>query len=213
VLALVDISSSFLLCLSFPEINEFTAPALFTATAACTTAYLLYFYFEDAPTIKSVPVDKPLTARRQSQNELANSSTCFGQITVYTACLVGCMFLNAFLKGPMSCFETLGIEFAESHFNMGRGEAGSIGALMGFLGAMTLIAMRIKITQLYDDTQIIMVGYGMFGIGILMNTFLDGDDPDSNPKWMYAASMFFIYTVGYPVCHVALVGLFSKGQF
>eukprot|EP00558_Chaetoceros_sp_UNC1202_P005586 CAMPEP_0197242906 /NCGR_PEP_ID=MMETSP1429-20130617/8517_1 /TAXON_ID=49237 /ORGANISM="Chaetoceros sp., Strain UNC1202" /LENGTH=179 /DNA_ID=CAMNT_0042703025 /DNA_START=54 /DNA_END=593 /DNA_ORIENTATION=+ len=110
----------------------------------------------------------------------------------------------------MSCFETLGIEFAESHFDMGRGAAGTTVAVVGLLGALSLLAMKMFITQYFDDIELITTGYTMFIIGILMNTLLDRNNPENNPKWRYAISMFFCYSIGYPICHVALIGLFSK---
>ena len=194
-------------------VNEYTAPAIFMALATATLFYLLYIYFEDAQKAHQNDGKKKLSARRQACQDLHDEPVCCGQLTKHTLCLIACMFLNVFVKGPMSCFETLGVEFANSTFNMPREEAGMIVAFAGFLGAMNLLILRISITQYYTDIQIIMFGYSMFIVGILTNLFLDMDDSDNNSKWMYALSIFFIYSVGYPVCHVALIGFFSKGTF
>eukprot|EP00551_Chaetoceros_affinis_P015021 CAMPEP_0203700368 /NCGR_PEP_ID=MMETSP0091-20130426/30917_1 /ASSEMBLY_ACC=CAM_ASM_001089 /TAXON_ID=426623 /ORGANISM="Chaetoceros affinis, Strain CCMP159" /LENGTH=538 /DNA_ID=CAMNT_0050573613 /DNA_START=89 /DNA_END=1705 /DNA_ORIENTATION=- len=190
----------------FPEINEFTAPALFMSFMSATSLFLITKYFEDRQRgAKESP--RKLSARQYANEELANTSTCFGFFTVRTLCLIGCMALNAFTKGPMSCFETLGIEFAESRFDMHRAEAGSIVATMGLLGAMSLMAMGL-ICQKFDDTQLTSGGVLLFIIGIFINTQLDQDE--MNAPWRYSLSMFLCYSIGYPVCHTALVGLFSK---
>ncbi len=134
--------------------------------ATSTLMYLLYNYFEDSPS-QNIIIDanKKLSARRQKHSDIVNAPVCFGMMTNQTMCLIGCMFLNVFVKGPMSCFETMGVEFAESHFNMEREQAGAIVATAGFLGAMNLIVLKISITQHYNDIQIMMIGYSMFIIG------------------------------------------------
>lgn len=148
-----------------------------------------------------------LSSRQRVHDEIANAPACFGLCTVRTMCLLGCMLLNAFTKGPMSCFETLGVEFAESRFNMYRSDAGYIVATMGFTGAIILMSMG-SLYQRFDDTQLTSFGILLFSIGILVNTQLEQDD--ANPKWKYIVAMFCCYSVGYPICHTALVGLFSK---
>lgn len=195
----------------YNAINEFTAPAYFMAIATSTLIYLLHVYFKDMPEKHQASSEK-LSKRYLERSDIANTSTCFGLITNHTLCLYGCMFLNVFVKGPMACFETLGVEFAESHFEMQRQQAGSIVAAAGFLGALNLLILKFYITQHYNDVQIIILGYSMFIIGIMLNTTLDKEDPKNNPIWMYALSMFFVYSCGYPICHVALIGYFSKGK-
>lgn len=194
---------------SFPEINEFTAPALFMSFMSATSLLLLSKYFEDRQRTGTKEPPRKLSARQHATEEIANSTTCFGSLTVRTLCLVGCMAMNAFTKGPMSCFETLGIEFAESRFEMHRAEAGSIVATMGLLGALILMVMGV-VCQRFDDTQMTIGGILLFVMGIFINTQLDQDG--ENAPWRYSLSMFLCYSIGYPICHTALVGLFSKSK-
>lgn len=168
--------------------------------------YLVTKYFENRQRAMS-PIKRPLSSRQRANEEVANSPTCFGYLSVRMLCLLGCMFMNAFTKGPMSCFETLGIEFAESRFDMYRAQAGSIVATMGFLGAFFLMVMGF-LSQRFDDTQLTSAGIFLFVIGIIMNATLDQNE--MNAHWKYVLSMFFCYSIGYPICHTALVGLFSK---
>lgn len=196
---------------SLPEINEFTAPVTFTLFAWISLFYFLYNFFEEVPTTDNLgPKEMQMTTRQKAQNELAQSSTCFGTISVYVACLLGCMFLNASLKGPMACFESLGIQFAESRFGFHRGHVGLVIAAVGFLGAATLLFMKLSITTNTDDTLLVLSGLSTFILGIVMNLWLDKENPENNSKTMYVISMFLIYSVGYPISHTALVGLFSK---
>jgi len=192
----------------FPAINEFTAPALFMSLFSLGTLFLIYNYFEDRPRSLKPPPKKK-SGRQVAYDEVANGTACFGIFNIYNTCLYGCMVLNALTKGPMSCFETLGVEFAESRFGMERAEAGAIVATMGFIGACNLMAMG-ALSERFDDIQLTIAGIILFMTGILMNTFLDQDDIDNNPKWRYVVAMFFTYSIGYPICHTALIGLFSK---
>jgi len=193
----------------FPQINEFTAPALFMTFISCLSIFLINRYFEDRPRERKKADKTKISSREKAKDEIANSSTCFGTMTIRALCLLGCMSMNAFTKGPMSCFETLGIDFAESRFDMHRAEAGAIVATMGFIGAVLLMFMGL-LSQWYNDTQLTIGGIVLFMTGIVLNTQLEQDD--SNPIWKYVLSMFFCYAVGYPICHTALVGLFSKSK-
>jgi len=193
-----------------PQINEFTAPVLFMTFMSIVTLYLLYFHFQD--TEHGLSTTKANSARQKLRDDVGNTTICFGRVTTYTACLVACMILNAFTKGPMSCFETLGVEFAESRFDMHRAQAGSIVATMGLIGTIALMLLRLYFNK-YDDTVTISFGIIFFIMGIAMNFFLDRENPQNNSDWIYVISMFMSYSIGYPICHTALIGLFSKSKF
>lgn len=192
----------------FPAINEFTAPAIFMSVFSLMTLFLIYFYFEDRPRAPK-PAKTKKSSRQMAYDEVANGRACFGFFNIYNVCLYGCMALNAGTKGPMSCFETLGIDFAESRFLMNRAEAGVIVASMGLIGACLLMAMGY-LSEKFDDTQLTIGGIIFFLVGIIMNTTLDREDRENNSKWRYVVAMFFTYSIGYPICHTALIGLFSK---
>lgn len=189
----------------FPQINEFTTPAMFMALMSCITMYFLYFHFCDDVSTTSKTVRAGMIT-----SELGKSNTmCCGQMSLYTGSIVACMILNAFTKGPMSCFETLGIEFAESRFSLDRAEAGSIVATMGLIGAVILILMRVSFNK-YQDAEVVFGGICVFVLGVSINFTLDKNNSEMNSTWLYAISMFMTYSVGYPICHTALVGMFSK---
>ena len=146
-----------------------------------------------------------------NNDDYSSQSMCCGLVTIYTASMLACMILNAATKGPMSCFETLGIDFAETRFDLHRSVAGSIVATMGLLGAIILVVARLSFNRVSDAT-LIYGGISVFIIGIGMNLYLDEERPEENSPWRYALSMFLSYSIGYPICHNALVGLFSKSK-
>lgn len=193
----------------FPEINEYTAPAL-TMSMLCLCAFaLVHFHFKDAPKKDTKQQKKIISSRQQAYDAFANTPLCFGKATLYTVILISCMFLNAFGKGPMSCFETLGIEFAESLYGIDHGNAGLIVASCGLLGCIILFLVKLSFSK-HEDWKIIVVGILLFALGITLNMNLDENNAEQNSVWRFAFSMFLAYSVGYPVCHTATVGLFSK---
>lgn len=193
----------------FPEINEFTAPAL-TMCILCLCAFaLVHFQFKDAPKKDAKQQKKIMSSRQQAYDSFANTPLCFGKTSLYTVILISCMFLNAFGKGPMSCFETLGIEFAESLYGIDHANAGLIVASCGLLGCIILFLVKLSFSK-HEDSSVIMVGILLFALGITMNMNLDENNAEQNSVWRFAFSMFLAYSVGYPVCHTATVGLFSK---
>jgi ceroid-lipofuscinosis MFS transporter 7 len=192
----------------FPEINEFTASALTMCVLSLIGFVLVHFYFEDAP-IKPAKKTKTMSVRQQEYDSFANSPFCFGTTTLYSFALLSCMFMNAFTKGPMSCFETLGVAFAENRYGLERGTAGMIIASCGFLGCIILFMVKLTFNK-HDDSKTTIFGILIFALGIALNLNLDRENAYNNPTWMYAFTMCLAYSVGYPICHTALVGLFSK---
>jgi ceroid-lipofuscinosis MFS transporter 7 len=48
-------------------------------------------------------------------------------------------------------------------------------------------------------------------VGILSLAFVP-EDPDNNPSWRYLFAIFMVYSIGYPIGHTAVIGLFSKSK-
>lgn len=173
--------------------------------------FLVHFYFEDAP-IRAGTKSKSKSIRQQEYDAFANAPSCFGITSVYTVALVSCMFMNAFTKGPMSCFETLGVEFADRRYGIDRATAGIIVATCGLLGCVDLMIIKLSFNR-HDDSKTTIFGILVFAMGIGLNLNLDREDAENNSAWRYAFTMFLAYSVGYPICHTALVGLFSKSKY
>ena len=150
--------------------------------------------------------------RRLDQDELANRVTCFGLLTIYNAALLGCMLLNIMTKGSIGAFETMGIHFAQSYFNLDPAIAGTIVSINGVIGVCTLLSMGY-IGRVLSDIQMILGGIGIFAAGILSFIWLRSVEMGAeNSIVHYVIGITMIYGIGYPIGHTALIGLFSKGK-
>lgn len=131
----------------------------------------------------------------------------FVGLSVYDCCILGCMLLNVSTKGSISAFETLGVSIAQSHFNMESSRAGLIVATCGSIGVMSLLSMG-HLAKFLSDIQLICGGMLIMSCGVISLGFLEQDVV--NPSWKFCTAIFLIYSVGYPIGHTAVIGLFSK---
>ncbi|CAM9888603.1 unnamed protein product [Ectocarpus sp. 13 AM-2016] len=120
--------------------------------------------------------------------------------------IYGGFLLNMSTKGTIACFETLGAEYAMTHFGMTSAEAGSTFATFGSIGVVSLLSMRL-ICRYLNDVQIVLGGMGVMIVACLM--FVRNPEGASGlPLFLWA--VFLMYSVGYPIGHTAVLGLFSK---
>ena len=194
----------------------YTAPAYFMGVVVAFTIAMILTFFQDRQRITTVKEQqKKKSQKRAMIDDVANSIPSFlCGFTVYDACILGCMLLNVSTKGSIASFETLGISFAESHFQMASSRAGTIVASCGLCGVFALLSMGTLI-QYFTDVQLIYGGMAVMATGIATlagfgETVEDGLDNANNPTWRYIFSIFLIYAVGYPVGHTAVIGMFSK---
>jgi ceroid-lipofuscinosis MFS transporter 7 len=186
----------------------YTAPAYFMATVVCITIFFILNYFKDRIRHLTQKDPKRKSQRQQLVDDVANATIWIG-LTVYDACILGCMLLNVATKGSIAAFETMGIRYAESHFELYPAKAGVIVATCGTVGVVFLLLMGY-LSQHFSDIQLITGGMVIMAAGIVS---LAGFHEDvENPKWRYVFAMFLIYAVGYPIGHTALIGLFSKSK-
>jgi len=191
----------------FFVLNAFTAPAYFMFIIGIITFFLLLFVFEDRHMESNTPSKKKKKANPETE-QLANAPMKYlSFLTVYDATLIGCMLLNVASKGSIAVFETLGITIAESHFNLLSSQAGSIVGTCGTLGVISLLSME-HIAKYLNDIQMIAYGLLVMAGGVVSLADLKADV--ENPTWRYIIAIFLIYSIGYPIGHTALIGLFSK---
>jgi ceroid-lipofuscinosis MFS transporter 7 len=174
-----------------------------------TTIALMLVYFKDRQRTQTTKEMKKKSARRAAIDDHANQMTWIG-LTIYDCCIFGCMLLNVSTKGSISSFETLGVSIAESHFDMSSSRAGTIVASCGTMGVVALLSMGY-LADYCTDIQLICGGMVVMCTGILSLAFLD-DDP-GNPSWKYILAIFLVYSIGYPIGHTAVIGLFSKSTY
>jgi len=143
------------------------------------------------------------------QDEVANQMTFLG-ITMYNACLLGIMLLNVTTKGSIGAFETMGISYGESHFGLNPAVAGTLVAVNGSLGVMSLLCMG-HLAKFFSDVQMIVGGILICSLGIISFAPLESvENGGDNAFWKYTIGIFLIYGIGYPIGHTAVIGLFSK---
>lgn len=188
------------------RLNMFTAPAYFMFTCVAITLVLLVTQFRDRIRVSKKKALKKKSARRTQIDDHANQMTFIG-MTVYDCCIFGCMLLNVSTKGSISSFETLGVSLAQSHFGMTSARAGTVVASCGTVGVISLLSMGY-LSKYVTDIQLICGGMVVMASGILALTTLE--EEDSNPSWRFVLAIFMIYSIGYPIGHTAVIGLFSK---
>lgn len=197
-----------LLSFSIFVLNEYTAPAYFMAVACTTNLVVIALFFRDR-TRSRTDSGKRKSKKQQSIDDFAMKTTSIG-ITIYDACILGCLLLNVSTKGSIASFETLGIAFAESHFGMGSSVAGSIVGTCGTIGVVALLSMG-RLARIMTDIQMIVGGmiFMIFSVVSLLG-LEDVGGGDYNPAWRYWLAMILMYSIGYPIGHTAVIGLFSK---
>lgn len=69
---------------------------------------------------------------------------------------------------------------------------------------MALLCMK-RFCAIWNDVQLILGGMALM---IACNLLLIG--PDHYPIWRFYVAIFFMYSLGYPIGHTAVMGMFSK---
>ena len=191
------------------RLDMFTAPAYFMTIVVSITIALLLTFFQDRQRYHVAQPDKKKSQKRQAIDAVANSMTCVN-LTVYDCCVLGCMLLNVSTKGSIATFETLGIAIAQDYFDMLASRAGITIATCGLIGVIVLLNMG-RLEQRFNDVQIITFGMLVMAAGIASLTTIQKEF--DNPSWAYTIAIFMIYSIGYPIGHTAVIGLFSKSKF
>lgn len=187
----------------------YTAPAYFMATICAITLGLLVTLFQDRSRLKAQS-SKKKSARRTAIDDYAHTTTRIG-LTTYDICILGCMLLNVATKGSIASFETMGISYAASDFDISPALAGTYVATCGTVGVIALLSMGYFAAH-FTDIQLISGGILVMVTGII-SLVPTGHDPEENSSWRYVFAIFMVYAIGYPIGHTALLGLFSKSKY
>ena len=94
--------------------------------------FLLSTGFQALYRTKPTPKDKK-SKQRVEKDELANRLSPCG-MTTYKAAYLGFMILNLTTKGSIGSFETMGISFVESHFDLQPAVAATTVSVCGVIG-------------------------------------------------------------------------------
>ena len=190
--------------------NQYSAVAYFMASLCVVTLVLLLTKFIERQRAEpAVKINK--SQRRMVQDELANRATRCG-LSIYNAALLGLMILNVTTKGSLGAFETMGISFAQSYFNLEPHMAATIISINGGIGVCVLLSTGF-LCRFLTDVQMILGGISLFAVGAISFSWLQSIAMGANNSLVhYFVATFMIYGVGYPIGHTALIGLFSKGK-
>lgn len=188
--------------------DQYSAAAYFMASLCVISLFLLLTGFQARYRAKPKAKGKK-SSRGMERDEVANRVTWFG-ITVYNAALLGCMLLNVSTKGSIGSFETMGISFAQSHFDLQPAVAGLIVSVCGMVGVSSLLSMGF-LGKFLTDIQMVLGGIAVCAIGIISFATLESvEDGADNSIVHYIIGILLIYGIGYPIGHTAVIGLFSK---
>lgn len=119
------------------------------------------------------------------------------------ACAVVGLVLNVITKGSIGCYETIGVMYAQQAFKMSPATVGYVVGACGSIGVFSLLQFK-AFAHYFDDVQL-MLG----GIFVMMLSCLSLI-PTNIDVW--AAALFMMYSVGYPIGHTAVIGWFAKAM-
>uniref|UniRef100_A0A7S2V0P8 Major facilitator superfamily (MFS) profile domain-containing protein n=1 Tax=Fibrocapsa japonica TaxID=94617 RepID=A0A7S2V0P8_9STRA len=174
-----------------------------------------------SPTVKSPMVQGSegleLVATSPQQRDSASSGTsATGSLTITNTSLVedglsmwkfmlAWGFINNIAtKGTIGAYETLGAEFAITALHFDSADTGFIFASFGFLGVLALLSMRYLCERFAD---VFLVFWGVFLMVVSCVLFYLVHVTGTVG---FSVAIFVMYSVGYPIGHTALIGLFSK---
>ncbi|GMH84880.1 hypothetical protein TrVE_jg10177 [Triparma verrucosa] len=189
-------------------LNEYTMPAFFMTAVAGVTLGLLLTVFEDKKREKKEG-KKNLTVETGSPaaQDWSGETVLLG-LSRFDATVLGCMLLNVATKGSIAVYETLTVNFATSHFvEMDSEAAGYVVSSCGAMGVVALLGMG-QIGKVLTDTQ--MITYGMATMIVGTALLVHFGDHRHFGKYRFESAVFLLYSVGYPIGHTAVIGIFSK---
>lgn len=187
--------------------DQYSVAAYFMASLCVVTLFLLLTRFQAR--YRTEPAERRISQRRKDQDELANRATRLG-ISVYNAALLGLMMLNIMTLGSIAAFETTGISFAASYFNLQPIVSGTIVSLSGVVGVCSLLNIG-RMGNIMTDTQMLIGGNTIFAVATISFAPLQSVEMGTHNSIVhYSFAMFVIFGFGYPIAQSALTGLFSK---
>jgi len=194
-------------------LDAYTSPAYFMFIVCSITLILIRTYFRGRHREPKRPGSKnevlKKSKRRTRIDEIANSKSMFFGMTVYDATILGCMLLNIAAKGSIGCFETIGVSYAQSYFDMESSQAGFAVGICGTFGVIALLSMGF-IARYLTDIQMISYGLMVMAVGILSLSSIDKEFYEENEAYRFYLAISLVYSIGYPIGHTAIIGIFSK---
>ncbi|KAG5175496.1 major facilitator superfamily domain-containing protein [Tribonema minus] len=123
------------------------------------------------------------------------------------AAILGAFLLNVACKGVIATYETLGANYAINTLSLSPASAGLFFATFGAGGVVALLSMG-ALSRRFNDVQLIVGGAVVMLLSCALLVV-----PTQGGGLGYAgfvASIFLQYSIGYPIGHSAVLGMFSK---
>lgn len=114
--------------------------------------------------------------------------------------LLGAFMLGVATQGTISCFETLGAEYAMTKFDLTSAEAGSIFATCGAVGVLVVFATGI-LSRYWNGVELIIGGVALMIVTCLV---LVSSPTGASGLRVFQGAVFLTYSVGYPAGHTAV---------
>jgi len=119
--------------------------------------------------------------------------------------VIGGIILNMSTKGTIGVFETLGGEIALTKLGWSSSQTGFTFTSFGAIGVIFLLNFAYLV-GFFGDFNLML--FGMFLM--LISCFLLIPISNSLSSWQFYLSLVLMYSLGYPIGHTALLGLYSK---
>eukprot|EP01034_Spumella_vulgaris_P021827 gene21827-27897_t len=147
-----------------------------------------------AADVQSVPTTSHVETRRLCGHSL------FDVLSV-----AGCAF-NMATKGTIGVFETLGLVYVTTHYHWSSLRSGITFSVAGAFGVMSLLLFSL-LMRYVNDVNLVLCGMLIMAASCLMFSCALSS---GLPLWAFYLAIGLMYSVGYPVGHTALIGIFSK---
>jgi len=177
----------------------------FSSDEKTTWCTLNYQYSSTPPAV--TPEPSRASSVRQSGTEILELEEEEEEIVsdfAWKSMIAWGFLMNVVTKGSVSCYETLGIIVFMDDFGFRKADAGFIFSLCGTIGVLALLSMK-WLCKWTSDVHLVFNGcmlMALSGVLIYFGYFVG--------SYGIIASIFLMYSLGYPVGHTAVIGMFSK---
>lgn len=141
-------------------------------------------------------------------SESMASRSVGGHRLVDVLSVAGCVY-NMVSKGTIGVFETLGLVYVTSHYKWTSMQSGLTFSACGAVGVLTLFLFGLLL-RFASDADLVLGGLGLMAVSCLMFGAAGWGPHEAMPLWEFYVAIALMYSVGYPVGHTALIGIFSR---
>lgn len=200
------------------QIDENSLPALFLLALSSVSILLLAWLFADIDrTVTSglsglleeeshkYTSQPPRHTPMLSLSSWLRKLCCIHEMTFDDKLVVAGCLLNVATKGTIGVFEALGSEFVITRFGWKSSQVGVFFSVFGAMGVLALL-MFSSLVSCFSDIQLIVFGMCVMVVSCLVIAM----QLYSQSELQFYLAIAMMYSIGYPIGHTALIGMFSK---